>query len=55
MIYSSQGGYTFNDVWNMPIRYRNHLWNLLNKTIAKQNDEVDGVSSNIKHVKSSKH
>jgi hypothetical protein len=41
LCYHSQGGFTHDEVYNMPIRYRHFYLHKLNETVTKQQEEVD--------------
>lgn len=41
LCYHSQGGFTHDDVYNMPIRYRRYYLQKLSETIEKQQEDID--------------
>jgi hypothetical protein len=41
LVYHGQGGFTYNDVYNMPITYRKFHIRKINEHIERQNEEME--------------
>lgn len=46
LCYGSHGGYTHDEVYNMPIRYRRYYIQRLHESIEQQNEEINKKFNN---------
>jgi hypothetical protein len=46
LVYHGNGGFTYNDVYNMPIQYRKYHIRKINDYIEKQNEEYENARGN---------
>jgi hypothetical protein len=48
LVYHGNGGFTYHDVYNMPIQYRKYHIKKINEYIEKQNEEIENTRSKTK-------
>ena len=45
LVYHGNGGFTYHDVYNMPVQYRKYHIKKINDYIEKQNEEIENTRS----------
>ena len=46
LVYHGKGGFTYSDVYSMPIQYRKYHIRKINEYIEKQNEEIENAKGN---------